>query len=465
MKFEQYKSWDRLDSPGFTLSNSLWALVPLEAWRRGLDVQIMPGARYSISDPNRSYSFRQTRLAGGEWDIRARKADDKQAARELFLDNGIPTPIGALFDSTANESDFIDYANSIGFPVCVKPNDLAKGLGVSPKVNDDSEIIEAVTAIRGLGTRSSIIVENHVPGVDVRVSVVGEKVIGACLRTAAYVIGDGTSTIGQLVDAKNTLRKANPHLALNLVQKDAAAESYLRSQSFGWDTVLTEGQMASLSGPANISAGGDSVDVTDVLSNQAKEIAIDAVKTMGLFHGGVDLLLDDYESEDAFVFVNELNPSSGLGPHIYPGFGERRDIPAAIIDFYFPGTKRRQGSHYWTFALDDVSRLFRDRLAESVQVPSLQAPREPAWRRYTIEHETESFASLKSSALGILRKYEVNGQFKRGEAGKSQILVSGERSRVELVDRSLKNLAARTSSRLKLASRAAFVTITGVRPS
>ncbi|MGP5573731.1 hypothetical protein ACTXN6_13840 [Corynebacterium casei] len=463
MNLEQYKNWEKLDSPGFTLSNSLWALIPLEAWRRGLEIQLMPGARYVISDPNRSFSFRQTRLAGGEWDMRARKSDDKQVAREFFLDAGLPTPIGAVFDADASDSDFIAYANSIGFPVCVKPNDLAKGMGVFPKVDNTPEILEAVTAIRGLGTKSQIIVENHVPGVDVRVSVVGDKVVGASLRTAAYVIGDGRSTIGQLVDEKNMQRKSNPHLSLNLIQKDSVAENYLQSQSLEWDAVLVEGQKASLSGPANISAGGDSVDITDILSKQAKTIAIDAVKAMGLFHGGVDLLLDDYESEDAFIFVNELNPSSGLGPHIYPGLGERRNVPSAIVDFYFPGTRRIQGSHYWTFALDDVSRLFRDNAANAVTVPTLEVPRKPAWRRFVIEHDASSITAVKVAALNILRKREVSGIFRRIDSNRSQIAFSGDSSRVNLVDRSLKNLAVREGSKLRLASKSAFVAATGVR--
>lgn len=221
----------------------------------------------------------------------------------------------------------------------------------------------------------------------------------------------------------------------------------------------------SLSGPANISAGGDSVDVTDSLSDEAKRIAIDAVQAMGLLHGGVDLLVDDYESEDAFIFLNELNPSSGLGPHLYPGFGERRDIPAAIIDFYFPGSKPIEGGHNWAFAYDDVARLFRDNVAESVVVAPLNVPREPAWRKFVVEHEADSIATIKASALGILRKREVNGYFRRIDPFHSNVVVSGELPAIELVERSLKNLANRSNARLKLASRAAFPATAGVRSS
>src|SRR5699024_3412999 len=159
MNAAEYKSWEKLDLPGFTLSNSLWALIPLEAWRRGLEVQLMPNARYKISDPNRSYFFRQTRLSEGQWDTRARNSDDKQHAREIFLSKGLPTPIGELFDANTPKNELVKYASSIGFPVCVKPNNLAKGTGVFPKVKNAEEVINAVNMIHGLGTNSQIIVE------------------------------------------------------------------------------------------------------------------------------------------------------------------------------------------------------------------------------------------------------------------------------------------------------------------
>lgn len=463
MLIGEYASWENLNAPGFTLSNSLWALIPLEAWRRGLNVELAPGARYTISDDNRTYSFWQTRLAGGAWDQRAKISDDKQLARERFLDSGLPTPIGEIFAQDAPEHEFADYADKIGYPVCVKPNNLAKGLGVHPKVIDRDGVIAAVDAIRELGRTSGIIVENHVPGVDLRVSVVGDKVIGATLRTAAYVLGDGVSTVKDLVKKRNIERKVNPHLGLNPIGENDVAESYLSLQGFSWDSIPPAKTRVALSGPANISAGGDSVDVTDVMSAAAKSIAVSAVESMGLLHGGVDLLLDDYERENGNIFVNELNPSSGLGPHIYPGAGLRRNVPSAIIDYYFPGSKRLEGSQNWVFALDEASRLFRDKVAGAVLLVPLSIPKEPVWRRYVVEAEPNTIGSFKNGSLGILRKRDVDGHFKRLEDNKYQVAFCGERANVEKIDRSLKNLATRSSSSLRLASRAAFAVAPGVR--
>lgn len=463
MLIDEYTSWDNLNAPGFTLSNSLWALIPLEAWRRGLNVELAAGARYTISDENRRYSFWQTRLTGGGWDLKAKMSDDKQLARERFLDFGLPAPIGELLVQDAPEREFAEYADAIGYPVCVKPNNFAKGLGVHPKVNDREGVIDAVRAIRQLGKTSGIIVENHVPGVDLRVSVVGDRVIGATLRTAAYVLGDGVSTVQQLVKKRNIERKVNPHLGLNPIGEDTVAEGYLSSQGYGWDSVPPAKERVALSGPANISAGGDSVDVTDEMSEAARSIAVSAVESMGLLHGGVDLLLDDYAQENGNIFVNELNPSSGLGPHIYPGAGLRRDIPAAIIDYYFPGSQRLVGSQNWVFALDEASRLFRDKVAGAIQLVPLTIPKDPVWRRYVVDATAKSVGSFRNGAFGIFRKREVNGYFERLDENKYQVAFCGERASVEKAERSLKNLATRSSSMLRFASRAVFTSAPGVR--
>lgn len=463
MLIDEYTSWENLNAPGFTLSNSLWALIPLEAWRRGLTVELAPGARYTISDDNRNYSFWQTRLAKGTWDHRARMSDDKQLARDRFLEFGLPAPIGKLFPRETPEHEIVNYADSLGYPVCVKPNNLAKGLGVHPKVEDRDGVVSAVHEIRELGRTSGIIVENHVPGVDLRVSVVGERVVGATLRTAAYVLGDGTTTVQQLVKNRNLERKANPHLGLNPIREDAGSERYLSLQGYNWQSVPPANERVALSGPANISAGGDSVDVTDEMSEAAKSIAVSAVESMGLLHGGVDLLLDDYTNEDGYIFVNELNPSFGLGPHIYPGAGLRRDIPAAIVDYYFPGSQRLKGSQNWVFALDEASRLFRDKVAGAIQLEPLAIPKEPVWRRYAVEATAQNVGPFKNGALGILRKRDVNGYFERLGENKYQVAFCGEKTSVEKVERSLKNLANRSSSTLRIASRAAFTNAPGVR--
>lgn len=90
----------------------------------------------------------------------------------------------------------------------------------------------------------------------------------------------------------------------------------------------------------NVSSGGDPIDVTDSISDEVKQIAIDAVKAIpGLLHAGVDIIINENRNIDAEGLVIEINPTAQIGGILYPLEGEARDIPKAIVDYYFPETK------------------------------------------------------------------------------------------------------------------------------
>src|SRR5699024_11999154 len=71
-----------------------------------------------------------------------------------------------------------------------------------------------------------------------------------------------------------------------------------------------------------------------------KEIAIQAINAVpGLNHGAVDLMIEKNKEIDEMGYVIELNPTAQLGGILFPLKGSPRDIPAAIIDYYFSETK------------------------------------------------------------------------------------------------------------------------------
>src|SRR5699024_6867056 len=101
-----------------------------------------------------------------------------------------------------------------------------------------------------------------------------------------------------------------------------------------------EGEIIYLSDISNISIGGDPIDVYDELSVDGKEIAVQALQAIpGLVQGAVDLIVHEDEEGEEKAYVIELNPASQLGGILFPIKGKSRDVPAAIIDYYFPETK------------------------------------------------------------------------------------------------------------------------------
>src|SRR5699024_1973377 len=132
-----------------------------------------------------------------------------------------------------------------------------------------------------------LIIEEYVEGEEYRVYVVDNEVVAATKRIAANVIGDGVSTIKELIEKKNEIRKENPYLAKKLIKIDDPVITYLNKQEITIDDVPQKNEYIRLKGQANISAGGDPIDATDDLDKKSKQLAIDAVKSIpNLHHAG-----------------------------------------------------------------------------------------------------------------------------------------------------------------------------------
>src|SRR5699024_5505658 len=108
-------------------------------------------------------------------------------------------------------------------------------------------------------------------------------------------------------------------------------------------SIPEQSEIVYLSNKGNISLGGDPIDVLDDLTEDTKQVAVGALKAIpGFDHGAVDVIInkDGVGKESAYVI--ELNPTAQLGGILFPSEGKSRDIPKAIIDYYFPETKTVQ---------------------------------------------------------------------------------------------------------------------------
>lgn len=464
MKISEIQSWPNQSQPFFSLSNSLWALVPLEAWRRGLEVTLRPNARYTISDGESRRTFWQTRLTGPAQDAIARASDDKQSTREMLLAAGLPAPRGRGFQGAISAPEVLQYAQELGFPVCLKPNAWAKGRGVYPRLESAEELSPALQhLVHDLGC-DDLVLEQHIRGDALRVSVAGGKVVAVTLAEPANVVGDGTSSVQELIDAKNLAREGNPHLRNHRLRLDEQTEQVLHDAELSHESVPVEGQVVRLREAANLAQGGDSWDFTDELPREIAEIAIAAVEvTPGLAHAGVDLLVEDATRADSPVFINELNPSAGLGGHVYPGHGTPRDVPAAIVDQYFPGTARKAGSESWYFPLDQVNRLLVSRSAAAVELPPIPDLRAPVWNVLRVDASAERLQPLRSTLLGRLNRTAVHGQVGRIMEGHFDISLAGDAKAVDAAAQVIRREANSAGGRIRVASRARFPVAIGMR--
>jgi D-alanine-D-alanine ligase-like ATP-grasp enzyme len=393
--------------------------LALEGWRRGLDLRVRVyydtklksrKMLFTLTDnEGKSYSFNSAKTSATSKEA-SRISIRKELTKKVLSEAGVSQATGQAFDRGTKMIEFIDYAEKIGYPVVVKPNDGYGGASVTTNIKNRQQLIKAIAYTKSeIKSKTLIIVEKYYTGLDYRLYVVGEEVVGSAIRIPANVVGDGKSTIGELIEVKNKLRKKNngptnkKPLVIDEEMNNVMAESHL-----SFDTVLPKDELVFLKKKANVSAGGESIDVTDDISEKHKQIAVDATKAIkGLNIAAVDLLID--EEKDTAIVV-EINTKPGLDIQVYPTFGQARDIPSAIIDYLFPDTKNydRTSSYKMYFDFETIYDIcYKKSVVNYVEVPRI--PESVILRKYKFQVKKEDRKGTIFKLERLAHKYKVSG--------------------------------------------------------
>ncbi|GAB3058612.1 acylphosphatase [Virgibacillus ainsalahensis] len=330
--------------------------VALEGWRRGLqlkwytrdsehyeDMVIFgvnpPGRLFSLTSEKRTHYFFRTRgdiVSSAAVEIASEKDDTK-----IWLDNaGVPVPQGKGFEEDATNEEIISYSKSLDYPLVLKPTNASLGNGVVTNINSDEAFMKALHYVRHELDYKEVVVEQHVEGKEYRIYVVNDKVIAAYNRVPANIIGDGEHNIEELIELKNKERKKNARLNSCLIETDIEILEFIQEAGYALTSIPKKGEQIFLRQKTNVSSGGDPIDVTETIPKEYKQIAIDAIKAVpDLHHGGVDIIVNENRAQNVTAVVIELNPTAQIGGALFPLKGKSRNIPGAIIDYYFPETE------------------------------------------------------------------------------------------------------------------------------
>lgn len=247
-------------------------------------------------------------------------AKDKDFASYFMKKMGYPVVTGKTFFSTEwaetigserNMDAGYRYARKLGFPVIVKPNSKSQGSGVV-KAYTKRDFYRAMRA--ALKQDRVVLVQEAIEGRDYRVVVLDDKIISAYERIPLSVIGDGRSTVAKLLERKQKSFKRSGRDTLIKIGDFRIAMRLARS-GLTMNSVLPKGERASLLDNANLSTGGDSLDVTDSVHPSFAKLAIRLTEDMGLRFCGVDLMIAGTISDDATTvkhWVLEINSAPGL---------------------------------------------------------------------------------------------------------------------------------------------------------
>ncbi|MSR48230.1 MAG: cyanophycin synthetase [Planctomycetes bacterium] len=262
-------------------------------------------------------------------------ASDKEETVRILGDLGLPVPKQALVYS---EREAVRQAERIGWPVVVKPLDANHGRGVAIRLMTPEQVTAAFTAAREHSR--GVIVESFLEGFDHRLLVVNGELVAAALRKPGHVVGDGVHTIEQLVEIVNRdpRRGVGHEKVLTKLEFDAQAERLLAKKSYTKATIPAKGEEVFLRSTGNLSTGGTSIDVTDTIHPDNREMAQRAIKAIGLDIGGVDFLTPDITKSfrEAGGGICEVNAAPGFRMHVAPTEGKARDVAAPVMEMLFP---------------------------------------------------------------------------------------------------------------------------------
>jgi cyanophycin synthetase len=262
-------------------------------------------------------------------------AQDKQLTRALLQAVGVPVPEGR---SVADAEDAWRAAEELGPPVVVKPQYGNHGRGVATNLTTREQVLHAYAA--ALEEGSQIVVERFVPGADFRLLVVGSKLVAAARREPAQVVGDGCSTIAQLVaEVNRDPRRSDGHATvLSFIKLDAVSLAVLAEQGYTPDSIPAAGLRVLIRRNGNLSTGGTAIDVTDQVHPEVAARAVEAARAVGLDIAGVDVVATDIGRplDVQRGAVVEVNAGPGLRMHLEPSSGEPRPVGEAIVASLFP---------------------------------------------------------------------------------------------------------------------------------
>lgn len=215
------------------------------------------------------------------------------------------------------------YAQKLGFPVIVKPNGGSQGVGVS-LTHNKREFYRAVRAV--FKHDKIVLVQQLVRGKDYRIVVLDKNIISAYERIPLSVVGDGKSSIIKLLKAKQR-HFVDSGRDTQVKINDPRIETKLKHQGFNLRSVPRKGQKIFLLDNANLSTGGDSVDVTKKIHPAFRKLAVKLTQDMGLRLCGVDVIVQgDISQKPKTFWVLEINSAPGLDHYAKIGKAQEKIV-------------------------------------------------------------------------------------------------------------------------------------------
>lgn len=261
---------------------------------------------------------------------------NKQITKFLLEKIGISTPRGIVAKSY-KESLSLIKKDRLSYPLIVKPLDGSLARGVTWNIQSLNELKKAVSFFEKTKStkKSKFLVEEMYAGDEFRILVFNGEIVSCVKKVPATIIGDGKSTIKDLIKTFDKKRIKGFEIKLDKIAKKTLSGHKLKLTS-----VLPANYALKLRNNLNMSDGGRCIECTKEMSKHLKEICLQATNVAGLSYGGIDLLTKNIATSKNDYVILEINPNPFYNMHEKPlveGIGV--DVSKKILKYLFPNLK------------------------------------------------------------------------------------------------------------------------------
>lgn len=320
------------------------SLVYKEMARRGINLKFIPQTELLEAEYHSHIEYLINGTSQFIPYIDAAILEDKFKTKQFLKFKGYPVVEGMIFDSTDINKAQAYACDQLGYPVVIKPTKGSGGHFVYCDILTNSAFRRSYSILSKVSINSCILVEKFIPEVDdYRFFIINGEVVSIVKRTPPIVMGDGHSSIANLVAAEN-FRRMNPRdtclCAIHI--DDFESERCLSAQGLTRDSILGIGESARCRFNANVSTGGECETVTHKIDPSYCETAKSINRLfphLSVFT--VDLLIKNFSlpaNEDNYWICECCCINPGLSLHTHPSKGKGDDIISPLVDLIFPET-------------------------------------------------------------------------------------------------------------------------------
>ena len=253
--------------------------------------------------------------------------DDKYLLKQALNTLGISVPVYASVTSQAEARAAFDR---MGGTVIVKPRSGSRGRHTTTFVRTREQMDRAFASARQLCRFVSV--ERHLEGSVCRGTVIGGKLAGFFKADPPQVMGDGISTIQQLIVHKNAIK---PERVQDIVLRDEHY-AFLTRQGYTIETVVPSEVVVTLSHRTGRLFGGETRELLNTVHPALREALERAAQGLRVPVVGFDLIIREPELDPAQQEwgIIEANSLPFIDLHYLPLYGEPSNPAAAVWDMW-----------------------------------------------------------------------------------------------------------------------------------